>query len=162
MDSYELWLDREPSAQDIIASIPDASRYREVVFCGFGEPLCAVDTVVEVARDLKKRFPGVPLRINTNGQANLIHGRNVLPELAWLIDVVSISLNAETADKYVELCRPKHGKAAYQAMLDFARESKKYIPKVVLSVVARPGVDIEACRRIAQDLAVEFRVREEI
>lgn len=156
---HYLWLSSEPSAEEIIQAIGDPSGYKEVVFCGFGEPLMRVDAVRDVAAYIKSRWPNMPIRVNTNGHANLIHGRNVVPELKGLIDVMSISLNAESAGKYVAMCRPRFGAEAYQAVLDFARECKGVIPKVVLSVVDVPEVDVESCRRIAEELGVEFRVR---
>ncbi|MGE5577204.1 MAG: TatD family nuclease-associated radical SAM protein [Syntrophothermus sp.] len=155
---YNLWLKEEPSVEEMLAAIGDPTRFKEVVFCGYGEPLIRVDEVIQVARALKARYR-IPIRINTNGQANLIHGRNVVPELAGLVDVVSISLNAESAEKYQSLSHSRYGPAAYQAVLDFARECAKYIPRVVLTVVDVPEVDIEASRQIARDLGVEFRVR---
>ncbi|MEA4883403.1 MAG: TatD family nuclease-associated radical SAM protein [Clostridia bacterium] len=164
MDDYDLWLDEDPEAGDIIDEIDECGgigKYREVVFCGFGEPLARPDVVAEVARCLKKRRPEVRLRVNTNGLAKLITGRDVLPELAGLIDVMSISLNAQDAEEYDRLCNSEYGQQAYNAMLDFARESKKCIPKVVLTVVKVPGVDVEACSRTAAEMGVEFRAREQ-
>lgn len=160
MDDYSLWLDEDPSADEIIAAVGDPRRYEEVVFCGFGEPLCNIDTVVRVARELKAKYPDIPLRVNTNGLANLIHGKDIVPDLAGLIDTISISLNAENAQKYVELCRPAHGEQAYYAMLDFAERCVGTIPKVVMSVVDGQGIDLDACRRIAVSLGAEFRVRQ--
>lgn len=152
-----LWLDSEPTAQEVLATIDNPRKYHEIVFCGFGEPLSRVDVVVEIAQYLKPF--GVPLRINTNGQANLIHDENIVPRLAGLIDVISISLNAESAEKYQELCHSDYGLGAYAAVLEFARECKKVIPKVVLSVVDRPEIDLAACRRITEELGVELKIR---
>lgn len=155
---YNLWLQEEPSVEEMLEAIGDPGRFKEVVFCGYGEPLMRVDEVIQAARALKEKYR-IPIRIDTNGQANLIHGRNVVPELAGLVDTISISLNAENAAKYQSVSHSRYGAAAYQAVLDFAREGKKYIPRVVLTVVDVPEVDIEASRRIAGDLGVELRVR---
>ncbi|MCL4514567.1 MAG: TatD family nuclease-associated radical SAM protein [Firmicutes bacterium] len=155
---YNLWLQEEPSVEEMLEAIGDPGRFKEVVFCGYGEPLMRVDEVIQAARALKEKYR-IPIRIDTNGQANLIHGRNVVPELAGLVDTISISLNAENAEKYQSVSHSRYGAAAYQAVLDFAREGKKYIPRVVLTVVDVPEVDIEASRRIAGDLGVELRVR---
>jgi len=154
---YNLWLEKEPAAEEIIKSAGDAGRYSEVVFCGYGEPLMRLDVVKEVAAELKSR--GAVLRVNTNGQASLQLGKNVPVELRGLVDTVNISLNADTPEKYVELCRPALGAKAYPALLDFARECKLHIPRVVFSVVQWPGVDIEKCREIAHSMGVEFRLR---
>lgn len=154
-----LWLEREPAAAEIIAALPeDLQRFDEVVFCGYGEPLVRLEIVKEVAAYLRQQ--GVKtIRINTNGQANLVHGRNVVPELVGLIDIVSISLNAENAIKYQEKCHSVYGEKAYEALLDFAAECRKYLPRVILSVVDDGSVDIPACRAIAEKLQVELRVR---
>ena len=103
---------------------------------------------------------GCKIRIDTDGLANLVHGRNVLPELMF-VDTISVSLNAPDSETYQKLVKTPYGDAAYPAILYFLREAKKYIPRVVASVVAVPGLDIEACRRVAvEDAGVEFRVRE--
>ncbi|MBM7855307.1 TatD family-associated radical SAM protein [Desulfohalotomaculum tongense] len=158
---YDLWLSREPNLQELLEAVGDPGRYKEVVFCGYGEPLIRLELVIAAAAEFKK-LGAKQIRINTNGQANIIHQRNVVPELAGLVDVISISLNAQNAGAYAELSQPvKYSpEEAYSAVLEFARQCKKYIPRVVLSVVNWPGVDIEACRKIAEELEVEFRVRE--
>ncbi|MDA8234607.1 MAG: TatD family nuclease-associated radical SAM protein [Clostridia bacterium] len=152
-----LWLEREPSAQEVLDSIDDLSRYKEIVFCGFGEPLSRVDVVVELAKTLRPE--GIPVRINTNGLANLIHKRNIVPELAGLVDVISISLNAENVEKYQELCQPVFGEKSYEALLEFARECVKVIPKVIMTVVNKPEVDVPKSAEIAHGIGAEFRVR---
>ena len=159
-----LWLEHEPTRQEALDNLlaRDFSQYRELVFCGFGEPMYRTDDIVWLVDELKKRVPNLPpVRINTNGHANLILGRDVCPELKGRIDTVSISLNAVTPREYVALCHPVQGEAAYQAMLDFAKESKTYVPHVVFTVVDK-GTDpteIEESRSIAQSLGVQLRVR---
>ena len=110
---YDLWLGREPPAEQVLAAVGDPSRYREIVFCGYGEPTCRLDVSWQVARALKGR--GVPLRLNTNGLGNLINGRDILPDLAGLLDVVSVSLNAANAADYDRLCHSRYGEAAFPA-----------------------------------------------
>jgi TatD family-associated radical SAM protein len=155
---YNLWLEREPTAAEVIGAIHDPSGYREIVFCGYGEPLLRPEIVVEVSQWLKK-WP-VQVRLNTNGLADLFLGYDVLPNLKGLIDVVSISLNADNAELYQQLTRSSFGKTAFQAVLDFAGRSHHYIPRVILSVVDYPGVDLEKAKATATKLGVEFRVRE--
>jgi TatD family-associated radical SAM protein len=159
-----LWLDREPTVDQVLADIErrDVSQYREFVFCGFGEPLARAGDVVAICRQLKQRFEK-PIRIDTNGQANLICGEDITPQLAGLVDTISISLNAKNGAEYQQACRSCYGEAAYEAILDFAVKCKKYVPKVILTVVdVLPEDDIVACRKIAQDLGVNFRVRQYI
>lgn len=156
---HYLELSHEPDFNEVIEAIGDPSRYKEVVFCGYGEPLIRLDIVKEVAKWLKSR--GLKVRINTDGLANLVHGRNILPELKGLVDSISVSLNAESAERYVKICRPPQGKAAYEAVKAFIKEAKSYIPEVQASVVALPGVPVERCREIAEkELGVKFRARE--
>ncbi|WP_338091181.1 TatD family nuclease-associated radical SAM protein [Pelotomaculum isophthalicicum] len=155
---YDLWLDKEPDLNELLLAVGDVSQYREVVFCGYGEPLIRADLVIETSRVLKKL--GASVRIDTNGQADLIHGRDIASELAGSVDAVSISLNAPDALQYVSLCQPQMGEEAYGAMLKFAASCKKHIPKVTLSVVRLPGVDIKKCREIAVNLGAEFIIRE--
>lgn len=157
LGSHNLWLIREPELDELLAAAGDVRPFREIVFCGYGEPLIRAGLVAEAARELRKQ--GRPVRVNTNGQANLLHGRNILPELAGLVDVVSISLNTAEPGQYMEICRPQHGEQAYEALLAFINESKKYIPRVVLTAVTWPGVDLDKCLALARQLGVDFRVR---
>lgn len=155
---HYLRLDHEPSFAEVVAAIGDPSGYAEVVFCGYGEPLLRLDLIKEVARELKKK--GVRVRINTDGQANLVYGRNIVPELAGLVDCVSVSLNAADADTYVRLCNTPFGAAGFEGVCAFLGEAKKHIPQVVATAVTVPGLDVEAVRRLAEQLGVEFRERE--
>lgn len=154
---YDLRLEREPFAQEIIAAIGDPQGYSEIVFCGYGEPLIRLDTLKAVAQWLKEQ--GARVRVNTNGLANLWHKRNILPELEGLVDAISISLNAENAEKYLRICHPPWGLASYAALLEFIKESKQYIPEVQVSVVDIAAIDVEACRVIAEGMGVGFKVR---
>ncbi len=155
---HDLELSREPSAEELVQAVGDPQRYQEIVFCGFGEPLLRLETVKTVAAELKKK--GARVRIDTDGQANLVYGRNILPELKGLVDAVSVSLNAESPEKYQRLCHSPFGEESFHGILDFIREAKKVIPEVVATIVAMPGVDVEACRRLAEEeLGVKFKRR---
>jgi len=154
---HNLRLSEEPTEEELKDAIGDPSQYREVVFCGYGEPLLRIDLVKSVAAWIKQNKGRV--RINTNGHGNLIHGRNILPELKGIVDSISISLDAHDEETYNRLCRPAF-KNAFSGVLDFIREAKKYIPQVQVTVVTLEGVDVEKCRKIAEDLGVGFRVRE--
>lgn len=159
---YNLWMRREPTADMIIALLgDDTSQYDEVVFCGYGESTLRLNDLKIIARHVKNT--GGRVRLNTNGHANMIYRRNVAPELEGLVDVISISLNESTAEKYEQVCHPRFGAETYYSILNFAKECKAYIPEVILSVVdVINEEDIEACRRMADNLGVEFRVRESI
>jgi TatD DNase family protein len=157
---YNLSLRHDPSAEEIIGAMAERadSSFDEVVFCGLGEPFLRLDVIKEVARHLKAS--GRKVRINTNGQANLIHGRDVLPELEGLVDSLSVSLNSSTAENYFDLCRPRFGRETFDAVLDFIRESKEYIPDVSVTALDFDHEEFEACRKLAlEQLGVGFRER---
>ena len=161
-DSGVLWLEREPSVEEVKEEFAkfDMSQYQEVVFCGFGEPTERADALIEVARFVKETYHK-PIRLNTNGQGNLINGKDILPQMEGLIDTISISLNTPDENRYNELVRSRFGDKAYQAMLDFAREAKKYVPNVVLSTVETTITkeEEEKCQKICEELGVTYRIR---
>jgi TatD family-associated radical SAM protein len=164
---YPMRLDVEPSAAEVLAAIAAADAevaardepYREVVFCGFGEPTYRLDVIAEVGRTL--RASGRRVRLNTNGHAALIHGRDPLPDLLGAVDELSVSLNAADPARYLALCRPRFGAAAHPALLHFAADAARSALAVTLTVVGftlEPG-EIEAARDVARRLGVGFRVR---
>lgn len=155
---HNLRISEEPAAEDLIREIGDPTRYAEIVFCGYGEPLLRLDVVKAVSAEVKRR--GGRVRIDTNGHAQLIHKRNILPELAGLVDAISVSLNAHTPELYEKLAQPKFGPVTYEAVKEFIREATKYIPEVTATVVSAPGVDLELSEKIAEKLGARFRVRE--
>ena len=159
--SDSLWLEKDPTAEQTIAELDkkDLDSYAEIIFCGYGEPLEALDVLLEVAKNIKTRTK-TPVRINTNGLADLIHGKSVAPLLEGLIDIVSISLNAGSESEYMRVTQPCFGKQSFNAMLDFAKECKKYIPKVVFSVVdVISPEEIEQCKQISENLGIPLRIR---
>lgn len=164
-DSYygDLWLEREPTVDEIVESVKerDLSAYSEIVFCGYGEPFERIDDILEVCRRLKT-FTTLPIRINTNGLGNRLAGRDVTPELAGLIDTLSISLNTPDASAYQRICHSIYGEQAHADLIEFARLAGRYVPNVVLSVVDTTisPEQIEQCRRIAEENGVRLRVRE--
>ncbi len=158
-----LWLKREPSVDEVKEMLGEWNlhQYKELVFCGYGEPLERLDDVLEICRFVKQHT-GLKTRINTNGLADLLHGGPTAWKLQELVDAVSISLNAPTAEAYNELCHPKFGLEAWPAILKYTADVKAYVPDVTMSVVSGSitAAEIEACRKIAeQDLCVKFRVR---
>ncbi len=155
---YNLRLKKEPSIDEVIKSIGDPKSYKEIVFCGYGEPLIRLDLVKAVSSWIKEM--GGKVRINTNGQGNLIHRRNILPDLKGLVDSISISLNADRANIYDEVCHPEFGEKTFEAMKDFIIEAKRYIPEVGVTVITLPKVDINACEMMAKEWGVKFRKRE--
>ncbi|MDR3552145.1 MAG: TatD family nuclease-associated radical SAM protein [Clostridia bacterium] len=156
-----LWLEREPSKEEILGEIEASglTQYSELVFCGYGEPLERFDDVVWVCHALRQTHK-IPIRINTNGQSDLICGRETPPELAGIVDVISISLNAPDARTYAKLCSPVFGERTFDAVMKFAADCIRYIPKVILSVVdVIDDEQIARCRALAEGIGAEFRVR---
>ncbi len=153
---HRLRLGHEPTEDDIIRAIGDPSSYNEVVFCGYGEPLQRIDTVKHVAKWIKEH--GGRVRINTNGHANLIHKRDVIPELKGLADSVSVSLDAQDETAYNALCKPAY-KDAFREVIRFIREAKEHIPDVQATVVDLEGIDLDKCRELAEQLGVKLRIR---
>jgi TatD DNase family protein len=153
---HNLRLSDEPAEEDLKQAIGDPSQYEEIVFCGYGEPLLRLDLVKSLAKWIKDKQGRV--RINTNGHGNLIHKRNILPELKGLVDSISISLDAHDEETYNRVCRPAF-KNAFQGIIDFIRVAKEFIPGVQLTVVTLPEVNVEKCKKIAEDLGVGLRVR---
>ena len=162
--SDSLWLEREPTVEETVAALEAAglANCEEVVFCGYGEPTERLDELLAVARHVRTVAPKLPIRVNTNGLCDLIAGAPTAEKFRGLVDVVSISLNAATAEEYVALCRPKFGRASYAAMLKFAAELKNVVPSVVLSVVGTLDMTpekIAACRAVCDRIGVPLRVR---
>jgi len=156
---HPLELDRGPTFEQVVAAIGDPTAYREVVFCGLGEPTLRLPLLLRVARWLKAREVA-RVRLNTDGLANLIHHRDTTAEMAGLIDALSVSLNAQDEATYIRHCDPARP-GAYAACKGFIRAATAHIPEVVATALdGLPGVDIDQCRRIAEaELGARFRRR---
>ena len=160
-DSGSLWLDREPTREEILQDIQarDLSAYGQLVFCGFGEPTCRLEDILWVCDRVKAASP-IPIRINTNGLSDLIHKKPTAPLFAGRFDMVSVSLNASTPKKYDALCHSQYGLEALPAILRFTREVRKYVPQVRMTVVdTMPPEELEACRKLCAQTGAEFVVR---
>ncbi|MCD7879195.1 MAG: TatD family nuclease-associated radical SAM protein [Candidatus Gastranaerophilales bacterium] len=136
-------------------------RSKEIVFCGYGEPMLKLDIIKQTAKYIKDTYPETIIRINTNGHANLIYKRNVLPELKGLIDKFSISLNGENETVYNELSQPNI-EGAYTAVKEFIREAVKEGFDTTATVVTgykNYKVDVPECIKITKELGAKFRER---
>ena len=161
--SDSLWLEREPTVDEIKADIDkrDLSRYSEIVFCGYGEPSLRLREAREVALYIKERYPEMPVRINTNGHSDLILGSDSAPLYEGAFDTVSISLNTPDAEKYVSLCHPIYKEKAFDALLVFTKNVKNYVQKVLLSVVRESLTEeeLQRCFKISEECGVTLKVR---
>ncbi len=154
---FDLSLSHRPEIEEIINSIGNPADYEEVVFCGFGEPTLRFKVLLEIARWIKAH--GGAVRVNTDGLANLVNKRNVLPEMQGLVDSLSVSMNAHNPELYARHCQPALP-GSWEAMLAFLEEAPKYIPRVTATAIdGMDGVDIKACEKLAAQLGVEFRRR---
>lgn len=161
-ESSTLWLEHEPSVEEVKKEFEkfNMDEYNEVVFCGFGEPTERIDDLIEIAKFVKEKYHK-KIRINTNGQGSLSNGKDIAPMMKGVIDIVSVSLNTPNEKRYNEIVRSRFGDQAYQAMLSFVKEVKKYVPEVVLSTVSTTITkeEEEECRKICEDLGVTYRIR---
>lgn len=161
-DMGSLWLDHEPSFIEIKEAIDtfDFTGYSDVVFCGYGEPTCALEKLLKTAKYLKDT-KNVKIRLNTNGLSDLINKtENSAARMEGLVDAVSISLNASDAQKYDSIVHPSFGLKSFDAMIKFTKDAQKYIPSVKMSVVDTIGEDeIEKCKKLCEENGIELRVR---
>jgi TatD family-associated radical SAM protein len=162
LSGYTLWLDREPTTDEVWSRFQDEVRIsdREVVWCGYGEPTIRLDTVIDVTKRIRKTYPNLKIRLDTDGLAQLRNRtREVAKELRDAgIDSISVSLNAETEEKYKQLCRPSLPRS-YPTVLDFAKDCRRHFAEVRLTVVNVENIDIAKCRAIAESLGCDFKVR---
>ena len=158
-----LWIEHDPSIEEITAELDRLpwEYVREVVCCGFGEPLIRLDTVLSVLRYVKEHHPHVLTRVNTNGLGELEHGFEFADRFLRLLDTISISLNASNAERYLALTRSKFGISSYEAMLTFAEHCKPYVPNVVLTVVEKVEneEEIMRCKKICAERGLILRIR---
>lgn len=154
---YDLTMDQRPAPEQIIDAIGDPASYPEIVFCGFGEPTLRLKVLLQVAKYIKEH--GGRVRVNTDGLANLVHRRNVLPELGEYVDALSVSMNAHNEEVYNRHCHPALP-GSYEGMLDFLRQAPGYVEQVTATALeGLEGVDIGACERLAAECGVGFHKR---
>ena len=157
-NSGPLWLEHEPTAEEIDAALAEFDLNK---YCGFGEPTERLDALLETAKKIRAKKADVKIRINTNGLGDLIHQRSIAPQLEGIIDCVSISLNTPNPERYLELTRSRFGIGSFDAMLKFAEECTKYVPEVVLTTVATTLTEDEErqCADICARIGVRYRIR---
>jgi len=164
IEGFNLKLDKEPKTNDAIKELGKVinSRYwREVVFCGFGEPLERLDCLLEITRWIKEHY-GKVVRVDTNGQGCLLNeGRDVVRELKEAgVGKLSVSLNAHDKETYNYVCKPTF-ENAFESVLDFVEEGRRELDTEI-TVVTIPEVDISRVREMARKMGVKLRLREYI
>lgn len=150
-------------SEDVIAQL-EAMKNKlssEIIFCGYGEPMLKLDIIKQVSKYIKEKYPDTIIRINTNGHANIVYKRNVLPELKGLIDKFSVSLNGENEEIYNKISLPTV-ENAYNAVKEFIREAVKEGFDTTATIVTGYKdykVDMPKCIEITKDLGAKFRER---
>ncbi|MBQ8309133.1 MAG: radical SAM protein [Clostridia bacterium] len=162
---YYLWLKNgDPTVEKVVAaanSMGDLTQYKEVVFCGFGEPTYKTAEMLQLCDFFHER--GLSTRLNTNGQGNLINKRDITPELKGKIDLVNVSLNASCAEKYQPICRSQFGETAFAAIVEFAKLCRRNGVKCRFSIVDCIGEEeVEACKRLAESVKIPLYIRKYI
>jgi TatD DNase family protein len=157
---YDLTLNADPAAEEILGAVDDPAAYEEIVFSGYGEPTLRLDVVKEVARALREQG-AKRIRLVTNGLGSRTNGRDILPELRESIDALSVSVQAGTAEAYAKVCKPKEDiEDPFTSVKDFARRARIHFADVEITAVDMPGIDMEECKRMAQEeLGLPFRER---
>lgn len=159
----KLWLDSEEfTSEDVIKQLKNFEIPKEIVFCGYGEPLLKLDILKEVAKYIKDNYPATRTRINTNGHANYVYKRNIVQELVGLIDEISVSLNGSTSEEYDELSQPKF-KGAYDEVKKFIKACSESGIKTDTSIVdgyKGRRLNVKKCEEISESLGAKLRVRE--
>ena len=150
-------------AEDVISQL-EAIRdklSKEIIFCGYGEPMLKLDVLKQVSKYIKEKYPDTIIRVNTNGHANKLYKRNVLPELKGLVDKFSVSLNGENEEVYNAVSVPSID-GAYQAVKDFIEEAVKEGYDTTATIVTGYKdykIDMAKCIEITKELGANFRER---
>ena len=160
-----LWLRHgEVTVEKVIAqakSFGDLKRFKEVVFCGFGEPTYKVAEMAELCDYFHEK--GLSTRLNTNGQGNLINKRDIVPDLKGKIDLVNVSLNASNKEKYQKICRSQFGENGFDGMIEFAKSCKREEVAVRFSIVDCIGEEeVNACKKLCESINIPLYIRDYI
>lgn len=161
-EAKRLWHDEEPTFDDIKTAVDnyDFNGVEEAVFCGYGEPTNAYENLIKTAEYLKRLYPDIRLRLNTNGLSDLINNKPTAKEICSVFDIVSISLNDPTSEKYDKITRNIYPGKAFPALLQFTKDCVKYCDNVWMTVVdVISQEDIEKSRKICEACGAHFRVR---
>ncbi len=160
--AHEMWHSSAPDfdqIKDEFDTFPKKD-FKEVVFCGYGEPTCEFENLVKTAKYIKDNY-GFKIRVNTNGLGNLINKRDITPELCEVADIISISLNAPNAKRYLQITRNDFGIDSFENMLDFTRKCVSLNANVRMTVVdVITPQEVNECERLAKEIGVTFVARE--
>ena len=159
----EMWHDDNYTLEDIINQFKEFPSAKNVVFCGYGEPFLKKDMMKSFCEYLRKNYPDIKIRVNTNGHANAIYKTNVAEEFKTLLDEASVSLNSDNAQEYNEICNPKI-ENAYEEVKKFIKACSDAGIKVTASVVTgfdtSHKINEDECKKIAESIYAGLNKRE--
>jgi len=154
---HNLRIEKEPTVEEVIRAIGDPATFKEIVFCGYGEPTIRLDVIKDVSRWIKSH--GGKVRLNTDGHGNVINHKNIVPELVGLVDSISISLNSADPKEYGELMRID-GEKMFPAMIEFAKECMKHQFDVTMTIVDLDSANEDRARQfVEREVGAKFRNR---
>ena len=159
-DADTLWHQVNPSKEEVIDAIKsfDFTGYKELVFCGYGEPTCQLDILLDATAYAKKE-KGLKIRLNTNGQGSAENGRDIVPELSKVIDSVSVSLNAPSKKEYEDVTRPILTNG-FENMVEFTKRCREVIGDVRWSIVdVLPEEEKDRCIALSNEHNIPLRIR---
>lgn len=160
---YNLGLKKEPSIDKVKKAIKKEislhNSLKEIVFCGYGEPLLRWQAVKKISSWIKQNYPQIKIRVNTNGLAAAYAKVNICRELAGVIDSISVSLNAHDERTYQKLHKTSI-KQPFKKIINFIKQAKKYMPEVIITTISHPQIKIDKVKSIAEKLKVKFKLRE--
>ena len=149
----------EPPATAVIAALEkelSTAPFKEVVFCGYGEPTLRLDVLLLVAHTLRgwraqAKYPPFSIRLNTNGLGNAVHHKDIVPQLRQAVDVVNVSVNAADEDTWRKLvCPAPEYENSFESVWDFLHNCVQAgFEKVVASCVDGVGADTQAVEKRA-------------
>ena len=158
-NAESLWLPHEPDLEEVKAAFEtcELSGITEIVFCGYGEPMEKAELVIGTCEYIKTKCP-LPVRLNTNGLVRLINPGFDMEKLA-VFDSISVSMNADDEEEYLRVTKPRFGAGAYQEMLNFAKDAKRYTDVAFTVVDVIGGERIRKCREKAAEMGLPLRIR---
>lgn len=161
-EAENLFHETEPTLNEIKKAVDayDFSGKDTAVFCGYGEPTNAYENLIATAEYLRKKYPSLKLRLNTNGLSDLINEKETAKEICRAFDSVSISLNDVSSEAYDKITRNIYPGKAYEAMLKFAKDCVNEGVETRLSVVDVIGEEkIKKAKEIADSIGADFLCR---
>lgn len=158
LNGYFLKHSEDPADSLVLSTIGEfpIENYKELVFCGFGEPTLRSDLLMKSARAASAR--GVKTRLNTNGLCTSFMDNEQVARLLGCFDSVSISLNASGAREYNRIC-PSSVEDSWEQLMKFIKLVKKTGIDSQVSAVSSSGVDLQRVKALAERLQMSLRIR---